>query len=292
MNRYRDLKQIVSKTLFYFVLVIISLFCVLPLVIIISSSFSDENALVNFGYGFLPREFSLEAYRFLFNQPEQLVRSYEITIFVTIFGTAASLLVTSLLAYPLSRKDFRMRNGLSFYVLFTMLFNGGLVPTYIVITKVLHLKDTPWALILPYLIIPWFVLLMRTFFATIPDEIIESAKMDGIGEYRLFWQIIMPLSTPVLATIGLFCTLNYWNDWYLALLYIESRNLIPLQYLLMNIIKNIEVINSSTNTTTTLIPSDTVRLATAVLAIGPIIFVYLFFQKYFVRGLTVGAVKG
>ncbi|MCD9024874.1 carbohydrate ABC transporter permease [Cohnella silvisoli] len=274
------------------ILLIISLLCILPLIVVISASLSDEAALTQNGYSLIPTQFSLDAYQFLFRQPDQLLRSYGVTFLVTGIGTIASLLVTSLLAYPLSRKDFQLRRSLSMYILFTMLFSGGLVPSYMVVSRVFHLKDTIWSLILPYLVIAWFVFLMRTFFATIPDEIIESAKIDGVGEYRLYFQIIVPLSTPVLATIGLFCTLNYWNDWYLALLYIDDRNLIPLQYLLMNIMKNIEVINSSVNATTSIIPSDTVRMATATLAIGPIIFVYLFFQKFFVRGLTVGAVKG
>lgn len=291
--QYRNSKRIAAGTVaMHAALAVISLLAVIPLVVVVSASLSDEAALAREGYGLLPAQFSLEAYAFLLRQPDQLIRSYSVTVAVTALGTVLSLLVTSLLAYPLSRKDFQLRRGFSLYVLFTMLFSGGLVPSYMVVSRVFQLKDTIWALILPYLVIAWFVFLLRTFFATIPDEVIESAKLDGVGEYRLFVQIIVPLSTPVLATIGLFCTLNYWNDWYLALLYIDDRDLMPLQFLLMNIMKNIEVMNSSVNTTTSIIPADTVRMATAVVAIGPIVFVYLFFQRFFVRGLTVGAVKG
>ncbi|NOU86186.1 ABC transporter permease subunit [Paenibacillus sp. LMG 31460] len=281
-----------NKALLIVLLSLVGFLCVFPLVIVVSASFSSENALVEHGFMVFPKEFSTAAYRYLWHQPEQLLRSYGVTVFVTVSGTISALLLSSLLAYPLSRIDFKWKGPISFYVFFTMLFNGGLVPTYIVVSQVFHLKDTIGALILPYLILPWYVLLLRTFFKAIPTEIIESAKIDGIGEYRLFFRIMMPLSTPVLATIGLFSSLNYWNDWFLALLYIDSRELLPLQYLLITIIQNIQAINASVNTVTSAAPAETVRMATAVLAIGPIIFVYSFFQKYFVKGLTVGAIKG
>ncbi|MDG0808050.1 carbohydrate ABC transporter permease [Cohnella rhizosphaerae] len=282
----------VGKLFLLLAVAAIGAICVLPLVIVISASLSSERSLVEWGYSLLPREFSIAAYAYLWHQPDQLAASYGITTFVTVTGTLGGLLLSSLLAYPLARRDFRWRRPLSFYVFFTMLFNGGLVPTYIVVSQVLHLKDTVWALILPYLIVPWFVLLLRTFFAMLPVEIIESAQMDGFGEYRLFFRIVLPLSTPVLATVALFASLNYWNDWFLALLYIDDRRLLPLQYLLVTIIQNIEAINMSANTVTTAAPAESVRMATAVLAIGPIVFVYSFLQKYFVQGLTVGAIKG
>lgn len=274
------------------ILSLVSALCFVPLLIVVSASLTDESSLVNDGYALLPRQFSAAAYVYLLGQPKQIAVSYGVTTFVTVVGTLLSMLVMGLLAYPLSRRSFRWKKGISFYVFFTMLFNGGLVPTYMVVAQMLHLKDSIWALVLPYVVVPWFVLLLRTFFATIPEEIIESAKIEGVGEYRLFFRIVLPLSAPVLATVALFCMLNYWNDWFLALLYVDSRNLMPLQYLLYNIMKNIETLNMSTNTTYTQVPSETVRMATAVVAIGPIIFGYLFLQKYFVRGLTVGAIKG
>jgi len=280
------------KYILHLILLLCSLLCLIPLVIVISASLSDEAALSEYGYGFWPSKLSLSAYNYIFQQPEQILTSYGVTLLVTLTGTALSILIMSLLAYPISRKDFVWKRSISFYVFFTMLYSGGLVPTYIIVAQVLHLKDTIWVLILPYVVIPWFVLLLRTFFASIPDEIVESGKLDGLGEYRLFFQIVVPLSTPVLATISLFSTLNYWNDWFQALLYIDDRTLMPLQYLLYSVMTNADAVNSSMNSTTAAMPTETVKMATAVIAVGPILFAYLFFQKYFVRGLTVGAIKG
>ncbi len=278
----------------YFILFVLSILCILPLWLVISASFTSENALTIHGYSLFPQQFSLKAYRYILNGSNQLWVSYGVTIMVTLIGTFASLLVTSLLAYPLSRKEFAYRSPFSFFVFFTMLFNGGLVPFYILISQYLHLKDTLWALIVPLLVQPFFVLLMRTFFATIPDALVESAKIEGAGELRIFFQIVLPLSTPVLASIGLFMSLIYWNDWFLGLLFIENRNLLPLQYLLMTIMTNIDVMVSNRHSMTDLsqIPTESARMAMAVLAVGPIAFVYVFFFLFFVRGLTVGAIKG
>ncbi|TBL80030.1 carbohydrate ABC transporter permease [Paenibacillus thalictri] len=276
----------------YAVLTLLCLVVLLPIAVLVSASFSSENALVQHGYSLLPQQFTTAAYGYILSNPRQILASYGVTVFVTMVGTPASLLITALLAYPLSRKDFFYNRQLSFYVFFTMLFNGGLVPWYIVVTQIFHLKDTLWVLIVLHLVTPWYVLLMRTFFSALPHEIVESAKIDGVGEYRLFLQIILPLSAPVLATVGLFSALMFWNDWWLGLLYIEDRDLIPLQYLLYTTVKNIEVLDSLPTSTGTAIPSESARMAMAVIAIGPIALLYAFFQKYFVRGLTVGAIKG
>ncbi|WP_206105449.1 carbohydrate ABC transporter permease [Paenibacillus thalictri] len=291
-NGRLDVRRRSSGAMLYAVLTLLCLVVLLPIAVLVSASFSSENALVQHGYSLLPQQFTTAAYGYILSNPRQILASYGVTVFVTMVGTPASLLITALLAYPLSRKDFFYNRQLSFYVFFTMLFNGGLVPWYIVVTQIFHLKDTLWVLIVLHLVTPWYVLLMRTFFSALPHEIVESAKIDGVGEYRLFLQIILPLSAPVLATVGLFSALMFWNDWWLGLLYIEDRDLIPLQYLLYTTVKNIEVLDSLPTSTGTAIPSESARMAMAVIAIGPIALLYAFFQKYFVRGLTVGAIKG
>ncbi len=288
------MKSSLYLAILYPLLAVLSIMCLLPLWLVLSASLTDETSLTLNGYGLLPKEWSISAYQFIFQDSSQLIDSYVVTIAVTIMGTLLGVFITALLSYPLSRKDFAFRQSFSFYVFFTMLFNGGLVPFYILISQYLHLKDTIWVLIFPYLVQPFYVLLMRSFFSTIPVALIESAKIDGAGELYSFFKIVLPLSTPVLATIGLFISLVYWNDWYLGLLFIENRQLLPLQYLLMTLMTNIEVMSSNIQTGGSLarIPAESARMAMAIVAVGPIAFVYLFFQKFFVRGLTVGAVKG
>jgi putative aldouronate transport system permease protein len=228
-----------------------------------------------------------------------VVRAYGVTMFVTVVGSTVSLIITALYAYPISRKDFKYRKAFTFIVFLTMLFNGGLVPWYMVYVNVLHINDTIMALILPYLVTPLYVLIMRTFFmTTIPDGIIEAAKIDGAGELQTFIKIVLPLSKPVLATIGLFNTLTYWNDWYAPLLFINNEKLFSLQYLMYRVDKAIMYLSNnagSINNATQImanLPSQTARMAMAVIAIGPIILAYPFFQKYFVEGLTIGSIKG
>jgi putative aldouronate transport system permease protein len=198
----------------------------------------------------------------------------------------------ALLAYPISRPDFRLRKPLSFYIFFTMLFNAGVVPLYIFVTDYLHLQDTLIILILPYLVVPWFVLLLRTFFSRLPQELLEAARIDGAGEWRTFFQIVLPLSTPSLATVGLFSMLLYWNDWWLSLLFIDNAKLFPLQYLLYRLITNIDAIAASSQMGGVQLPTDSVRMAMAILAIGPIVFAFAFIQRYFISGITLGGVKG
>jgi putative aldouronate transport system permease protein len=231
--------------------------------------------------------------------PGTIVRSYGVTIFVTFIGTVVSLLLTATMAYPLSRSVLPFRKGLSFFVFFTILFNGGLVPWYLVFTQLFHLKDSIWALIVPGLLMNGFnVLIMRTFFSTsIPPALIESAYIDGAGELRIFAQFIVPLSKPVFATIGLFNTLAYWNDWFNSLVFMSNAKFYSLQYLLNIILLNIQFLsqNSQNNQASALmeaLPQETVRMAMAIIGLGPIILAYPFFQKYFIKGLTIGAVKG
>lgn len=274
------------------ILLVLALLALTPFVMLLSSSFTSEASLSSYGYNIFPREFSTEAYRFMFRDSSQLFRSYGVTVFVTVVGTALGLSIMSMLAFALSRREFALCRPLSFYVFFTMLFNGGLVPWFILITQYLDMRNTIWVLILPMLVIPWYVLLLRTFFAGLPNELFEAARIDGASEWTIFLRLALPLSTPALATIGLFQALGYWNDWWHALLFIDDRRLAPLQYLMYIIQSNIDAIATDPNVITqTVIPSQAVRMAMAVLAIGPIIFAFLFAQKYFVRGVTLGGLK-
>ncbi len=217
--------------------------------------------------------------------------------FVTVVGTALSVAVITLAAYPISQDRVRYRRILNFFVLFTMLFNGGMVPWFIVCRNMLHLKDSIWALILPYLANAWYIFLTRNYYRTIPAELVESAKIDGASEYRIFFRIILPLAKPVIATISLFISLNYWNDWWLGIMLIDNTDLQPLQLLLRTITSNIQFLSSSSNVNAIAqaagsIPSEGIKMATCIATIGPIILVYPFVQKYFVKGIMVGAVKG
>ncbi|WP_240548383.1 carbohydrate ABC transporter permease [Paenibacillus lignilyticus] len=270
-----------------------------PLLLVFMVSITEEKSLLIHGYSILPHQIDFSAYRYLFHDSQTIVRAYGVTILVTIAGTIGSLLMTSLFAYPLSRRDFPFRTPLTFYVFFTMLFNGGLVPWYLVYTKYLSLDNTLLALIIPNLLMSGFnILIMRTFFMnTIPPSIIESASIDGAGELRIFWQIILRLSLPVMSTIGLFCTLAYWNDWYNSLIFISDSHNYSIQYLLNKTLLDIQVLlsqtgNSGQSQLLANAPTETIRMAMAIIGIGPIILAYPFFQKYIVQGLTVGAVKG
>ena len=277
---------------------IFSFMCVFPFLFVMIISFTDETSLAVNGYQIIPEKWSLEAYKYVFQTGDALLRSYGVTIFITVVGTIISLCVIALYAYAVSRKSFRYRNFFSFFAFFTMLFNGGLVPTYIVATQLLGLKDSIWALIWPLAVNAFYIMILRTFYSTsVPDAIIESGKIDGASEFKIFYKIVLPLSLPGLATIGLFSTLGYWNDWFNALLYIDNPNLVPLQSMLMRIETSMQFIlqnsqNSSLNMSALQsLPQDTSRMAMVVLATGPIILAYPFFQRYFIQGLTIGAVK-
>lgn len=288
--------RILSKIIIHIILMIFAILCIIPIITIISISLSNETEIALKGYSLIPRGLTTRAYSIIFNNPRQIFNSYLISISITAIGGVLGLLVISLIAYPLSRKDFAYKNKLTFYVFFTLLFNGGLVPWYIVITKYLHIQDTIWVLILPYIAIPWYILLLRTYFSKIPNSIIESAKIDGSSELGTFFRIILPLSKPALATIGLFIILQYWNDWWLSLLYIEKENLIPLQYMLYRIMSNIQFLTTQMQTGAVSVkvnelPNESARMAMCIIAAGPMLFLFPFFQKYFVKGLTVGAVK-
>jgi putative aldouronate transport system permease protein len=290
-----------SQVLLHLFFWIAALASILPILLVVGISFSDETTILANGYKFIPDVFSLKAYSYLGNQISQIIQAYGISILVTVVGTLLSLLLIALYAYPLSRPELKFRHGFALFIFITMLFNGGLVPWYLVYVNLLGLKDSLWALILPLLLSPFFVIIMRTFFqTTIPPSLIESATIDGASEIKIFWKIVLPLSLPVLATIGLFNTLNYWNDWFLSLTFIVSAEKVSLQYLMYKTLLNIQYLTTNSQAANALsaagglkdIPNRTLQMAMAVVGIGPIVFAYPFFQKYFIRGLTIGAVKG
>ncbi len=281
------------------VLLLAVILILVPFVILFMSSVASESSLVLNGYKFIPKEFSLGAYAYIFRRPNTIFRSYFITVFITVVGTSAGLILTTTLAYPLSRKDFNKRNLFSFIVYFTMLFNGGLVPSYLMWTRVFNMKNTILALIIPGLLMNAFnILLMRNYFSTnIPNELIEAAQIDSAGEFRIFSKIILPLSLPIMATIGLFTGLAYWNDWTNGLYYITEPSLFSIQVMLSRILQDIQFLLSRTTAgvnaaNISSIPSVSIRMAIAVLGIIPIMIIFPFFQKYFVKGMTIGAVKG
>ncbi len=279
------------------IFIILSIFCVLPLMLIVSAAFTSEQSLAVNGYTLIPSEFSLSAMKYIFESPKQILTSYGVTITVTIVGAITSLFVTSMLAYVAARRDFKASRVISFMIFFTLLFHGGMVPSYIINTQVYGLKDTIFAMILPYLIMPWHVFLMKGFFADIPVSLIEAAKIDGASEIRTFFKIVIPISKPALATVGLFCVFVYWNDWWLSMLYIDSPELTSLQYYLYRIMNNIQFLTTSLQAGNITIdvsnlPAETARMALCLVAAGPMLVIFPFFQKYFVKGLTVGAVKG
>ncbi|MBD2866943.1 carbohydrate ABC transporter permease [Paenibacillus arenilitoris] len=283
-----------------FIMLAFTLFCVFPFVLLFSASLTNDLEIVRSGYKLIPNEFSLEAYRYMWNNSTDIMRSYGITILVTVTGTAAGMAITAMVAYPMSRKEMPFRNALAFYVFFTMLFNGGLVPTYLLYTNYFDFKNTLLALILPGLLANGFyVILMRTFFAaSIPKEVIESGYIDGAKEWKIFCAIVLPLSLPVLATVGLFYTIMYWNDWFNGLIYVTEKQYFSIQNLLNRILLDLQFLQNNTQQMgkgaelVAKLPLDSMRMAMAVIGIVPLIAAYPFFQKYFVKGLTIGAVKG
>ncbi len=261
-------------------------------------SFSSEQSIFQNGYTFLPSEWSLNAYQFFFRLGEQLVRSYGVTVFITVAGTLFSLTITCLFAYVLSRRDYPFNGILTFLLVFTMLFNGGLVPSYMVNTQILGLGNSLAALIFPMSLNAFYVIVLRTFFRSIPMEIIEAARIDGAGEFKTLARVVVPLSKPGIATIGLFTMIAYWNDWFLGMLYIMDQKKYPVQTLLWSMQNSLEFMSQSSANALEYAemarnaPTDSGRMALTVLVILPIMAAYPFFQKYFVKGLTIGGVKG
>lgn len=291
-------KAQIPQAIIHLVFIIISLLMIMPFALVVMVSLTSEDSIVKNGYQFWPQIFSLDAYRYVLQTPDIILRAYGITALITIAGTLCGLLITAMTAYVVSRRDYRYNRVTTFYVFFTMLFSGGLVPAYILMTQYLHLKDSLFALILPVMLSPFNIMVMKGFMSKIPLEIIESAKIDGAKELRIFFTIILPLSKPALATMGLLISFAYWNEWFNAMLYIDNPKLVPLQLLLVRILNSMEFLTSNSDFSSQMginladFPNNSARMAIAVLAGGPMLVIFPFFQRFFVRGLTVGSLKG
>ena len=278
---------------------LISAACIIPFIFVLIISFTSEDYIKTNGYSFLPKEWSFEAYEYIFSSSASIINSYGITIFVTVTGTVLGVLVMAMFAYAISRRSFAYRGFFTKLIFIPMLFSGGMVSSYLVITKFLGLKNSLLALILPICVSSFNIIILRTFFKTsVPDAIIESAKIDGASEWRTFLKIVLPISIPGIATISLFLALGYWNDWFNAMLYIDEGALMPLQYILIRIEKSVEflatnasALGSNTTSIAATLPKETSKMAIVVISTLPIIITYPFFQRYFVSGLTIGAVK-
>jgi len=287
--------NIALKAACYVTITLFALLCLFPFALMITSSFMEEKEIISEGFKLFPKKFTTSAYRFLLSNPKKLIDSYKVTIIITVVGTVSGLFFMSMAGYVLNRKDFKYRNFFSFFIYFTTLFSGGLIPSYILMVRYLGLKNNILAMILPSLMSAWSIFLMRNFMRSVPDSMYESATIDGAGDFRIYWQIYMPLSIPALATVGLFQALGYWNQWYSAMLYIESAEKFPLQYFLQKMVNQANVqllISKGIVIDASELPSQSIKMATAVVATGPIILLYPFVQRYFISGLTVGAVKG
>lgn len=285
--------QIILNALF----IVMAVAVIIPFIILVSVSLSNETDISYFGYRLIPKQIDLTAYRYVFKHPKTILDAYKVTAIFSFVSMILSTVVTSLFAYPLSRKIFKQRNKLSLFMYFTTMFSGGLVPTYILITQYLHLANTIWVYIIPGMFGVWGAFVMRTFFNGLPDSLIESAYMDGAGEYRILFQIVYPLSTPVLATMAVGTFLGKWNDWNTSMLYIDDSKLYSLQYMLQRIIQNLTLLQNNEEAAMLFsdaaeVPAETVRMAMAVVVAGPILFVFPFFQKYFTKGMVMGSVKG
>ncbi len=288
---------VVPEVIINIVLILFSLTCILPFIFTVIISLTAESALLE-GYSFWPSQWSLEGYKYVFKSGGMIVQSFSVSVVVVIVGTALGLAISSMYAYILFRKDYKFRKFFNWLSFITMIFSAGLVPTYVIMVQMFGLKNSIWALIIPLLASPFNIIILKTFYSTsIPDALIESASIDGSSEFRTFVQIILPISLPGLATIALFYTLGYWNDWYNAMLYIDEASKVPMQYLLMKIQNNINYLTTNSGDLGNAealqnMPSESARMVLAVLIILPIACAYPFFQKYFVSGLTIGSVKG
>lgn len=289
----------ITNLIFNTILGLCSLMCIVPFIFVVIISFTDEQSLVQNGYQFIPEKLSFYAYEYILNAGDSILKSYAVTIFITVVGTLLGLFLTGTYAYAISRSNFAFKKFYTTLITIPMLFSGGMVASYLVMTKVLGLKDSIWALILPLCLNSFNIIILRTFFKTsIPESVIESAKIDGASEWCLFFKIVVPMAMPGLATIGLFLTLAYWNDWFNAMMYMDSKEFVPLQYLLIQIETSMDWLANNKSSLgvdgiklAASLPKETIKMAIVVISTLPIIFAYPFFQRYFVSGLTIGAVK-
>lgn len=289
-----------TNLLFSLIFLISALCAVIPVVFVVILSFTDKTSIANIGYSFFPETWSLQAYKTLWDMRSSIFVSFGISLLITVLGTVIGLFLNATMGYVLSRRSFKFRKLYTMIVFIPMVFNGGMVANYLVVTQMLRIQDTLWALILPIAVMSFYVIILRTFFTTtVPDSLIESGKIDGASQLRIFFQIVLPISLPALATVGLFLSFAYWNDWFQALMYIESTDLYPLQFVLVNMertldfmIRNADKMGISATEYLLKMPQDGFKMAVVVIAVVPIACSYPFFQKYFISGLTIGAVKG
>lgn len=293
-------KVTVGQVIMLIILLLYAIFCAAPVILIVIAAFTDEMSIVQNGFSYFPEKWSMNGMNAVLRYGKQLFTSYGVTIGVTVVGTLFGLLIMSMFAYALSRKDFRLRKFLSIYAMIPMLFTGGQLSCYMIFTTVYGMKDSLLLLILPLCVSTMNIIIMRTYIqSSVPEELMESAKIDGAGEFKTFFRIVFPLMKPSLAAVGFMMATAYWNDWQNALLYIDSSHKQPLQLLLINIQKSIEMLLNSSNIPASVIatmggaiPQYSATMATVVVVVGPIIILYPFFQKYFAKGLTMGSVKG
>jgi putative aldouronate transport system permease protein len=295
--RIKSYDLVAFNVIAYTLIISISVICIFPFLLILSGSFTSNESIIREGYHLVPQVFSLTAYKAVLTFPEKVLKAYGVTIFVTVVGTTLGLFLMTMAGYVLQRKDFKYRNQLSFYIYFTTLFGGGLVPWYIMMTKYLQVTDTYTALIFPGLMSPFLIILMRSFIkSSIPEELTESSKIDGANDFTIYYRVVIPLAMPGIATVGLFLALHYWNSWFSSSLFINDPNKYELQYFLYNIINTAAFVSQlGVSTGVSLgqeIPSESTKLAMAMIVTGPILFLYPFVQRFFVKGLTIGAVKG
>ena len=291
----RQKDAIVVKVIGYLYIAFFALVCVIPFYLIIVASFTSEASLIRNGYPILPSDFDLQSYMLCLKNPISIVKAYGTTIGVTVVGTTLAVLMATMTGYVLSRKDFPWRNGFSFFFFFTTLFSGGLVPWYMLCVRYLHMKNTYLALILPLMFSVWNMIIAKTFMNGIPDAITESAKIDGANDMVIFVKLILPLSKPLVATLGLFSALAYWNDWYNCMLFVTNEDMFNLQYYLQRMLGSAEamrIVAEKSGIALPSVPLEGMKMSMTIIATGPIVLLYPFVQRYFVKGLTIGAVKG
>jgi len=299
MKRKIKIKRTADETIFnilgYLILTLIGIVTIYPFLVLIGSSFAKESDILTYGYTIFPKNISLESYSLIFNNPQKILRAYFLTIFITIVGTLSALMISAMSAFVLSKKNLKYRNAMAFYIYFTTLFSGGLAPFYIVVSNVLHMRNTIWILLLLPMFVTQnilYILILKNFINSIPQSLIEAAEIDGAGDFYIFIKIILPLSKPALASIGLFIALYYWNDWWSAMMFIDKQSLYPLQYVLYQILSSVNVAAYMVNNIASFnMPKETLKLAMTVVSTGPIILLYPFLQKYFIKGVTLGSLK-